>query len=50
MVEHLFRWSNWDIVSHSDAFEKDDAQTIHFDIKIPPDGEKVVKYQVHYSW
>ena len=50
VVEHLFRWSNWDIVSHSDSFEKDDSQTIHFNIKIPPDGEKVVKYQVHYSW
>jgi hypothetical protein len=50
VVEHLYRWSNWEIVSRSDAFEKDDSQTIHFNIKIPPDGEKVVKYQVHYSW
>src|SRR5271155_570454 len=50
VVEHLFRWSNWDIVSHSDAFEKDDAQSIHFNVKLPPDGEKVVRYQVHYSW
>ena len=50
IVEHLYRWKNWDIVINSDSFEKDDSQTIHFDVRIPPDGAKTVKYQVHYSW
>lgn len=50
IVEHLYRWKNWDIVINSDPFEKDDSQTIHFDVHIPPDGAKTVKYQVHYSW
>lgn len=50
IVEHLYRWNNWDIVINSDPYEKDDSQTIHFDVHVPPDGTKTVKYQVHYSW
>lgn len=50
VVEHLFRWTNWNIVTSSDKFEKDDSQTIHFNIPIPPDGQKTVSYHVHYSW
>jgi hypothetical protein len=50
VVEHLFRWTNWNILANSDRYEQDDTQTIHFNIQIPPDGEKVVRYQVHYSW
>jgi len=50
ITEHLYRWKNWDIVVNSDPYEKDDSQTIHFNVRIPADGAKTVKYQVHYSW
>jgi len=50
ITEHLYRWKNWNVVVNSDAYEKDDSQTIHFNVRIPADGTKTVKYQVHYSW
>jgi hypothetical protein len=50
IVEHLYRWSNWDIAKSSDPFKKVDSQTAAFNVQIPPDGEKVLTYQVHYSW
>lgn len=49
-VEHLYRWTNWDISQESDDFKKNDAQTIEFHIPIPANGEKTVTYTVHYSW
>jgi hypothetical protein len=50
IVEHLYRWSNWDISKNSDSFNKVDSQTVAFNVQLPPDSEKVVTYQVHYSW
>ena len=50
VVEHLYRWSNWDITEHSDAFKKTDAQTIEFRLPVKPDEERTVSYTVHYSW
>lgn len=50
VVEHLFRWTNWNIVTSSAKFEKDDSQTVHFILQVPPDGERTVTYHVHYSW
>ncbi len=50
IVEHLYRWSNWDIAKSSDPFKKVDSQTAAFTVQISPDGEKVLSYQVHYSW
>lgn len=50
IVEHLYRWTSWDIVKNSDAFKKVDSKTMEFTVQIPPDGEKTVTYKVHYSW
>jgi hypothetical protein len=50
IVEHLYRWTSWDIVKNSDPFKKADSQTIEFVVQVPPDGEKIVNYKVHYSW
>ena len=50
VVEHLYRWSNWNITAKSDEFKKTDAQTIEFRIPVKPDEEKTVTYTVHYSW
>lgn len=50
VVEHLYRWSNWDITQKSDEFKKTDAQTIEFRVKVNPDEEKTITYTAHYSW
>ena len=50
VVEHLYRWSNWSITQKSDAFTKKDAQTVEFEVNVPPDAEKVVTYRVRYEW
>ena len=50
VVEHLYRWSNWDITAKSDDFVKKDSQTVEFRIPVKPDEERTVTYSVHYSW
>ena len=50
VVEHLYRWSNWNITAQSDDFKKTDSQTIEFRVPVKPDEEKIVNYTVHYSW
>ncbi|MCH8151034.1 MAG: DUF4139 domain-containing protein [Planctomycetes bacterium] len=48
--ENLYRWVNWQIAQASDEHEKIDGRTIHFEVNIPPDGEKTVTYTVKYTW
>jgi hypothetical protein len=48
--EFLFRWSNWQILSSSQGFEKEDARTILFKARVPKDGTRTVRYRVRYSW
>ncbi|HLJ87950.1 MAG TPA: DUF4139 domain-containing protein [Candidatus Angelobacter sp.] len=50
VVERLYRWSNWEIRQKSDEYTKLDARTVEFRVQVPPDGEKVVTYQAHYTW
>ena len=50
IVEHLYRWHNWEIVEKSDTFIKTDAQTIEYRVVLQPDEEKVITYKVHYTW
>jgi hypothetical protein len=50
VVEHLYRWNNWQITAKSDDFVKKDSQTIEFRVPIKPDEERTVTYTVHYSW
>jgi hypothetical protein len=50
VVEHLFRWTNWDITEKSDPFTKTNAQTMEFRVPVKADEEKTIHYTVHYSW
>ncbi|HTY89423.1 MAG TPA: hypothetical protein VMB80_18380 [Candidatus Acidoferrum sp.] len=50
VVEHLYRWNNWEITAKSDVFKKTDSQTIEFRVPVKPDEERTVTYTVHYSW
>ncbi len=50
VVEHLYRWSNWEITEKSDTFLKTDAQTIEFRLQVQPDEERTITYKAHYTW
>ena len=50
VVEHLYRWTTWDISDNSDPFVKTNAQEIEFRVQIKPDEERTVSYKVHYWW
>jgi len=50
VVEHLYRWSTWEISTSSLPFTKTDAQTIEFRVKLAPGEEKTVTYAAHYTW
>jgi hypothetical protein len=50
VAEHLFRWTNWQILTKSHDFEKKDAHTIHFPLRLAKGQEGVVRYRVRYTW
>ena len=50
VVEHMYRWVQWDVTAKSGEFKKTDARTIEFRPRIPAGGEAVITYTVHYSW
>jgi len=50
VVEHLYRWSTWEIVERSDPFTKIDSQTAEFRVQVPAGQEKTVTYKVRYAW
>ena len=50
VTERLYRWFNWTVVIHSDAFTKTDDRNIEFRVTLAPNEEKVVSYRVRYDW
>ena len=50
VVEHLYRWVNWEIAGNSDPYTKTDSQTVEFRVKLKPDEERNIAYTAHYSW
>lgn len=50
VVEHLYRWTNWEIRESSHEFTKADSQTIEFRIPLKAGEEKKITYTAHYSW
>ena len=50
VVEHLFRWSGWEILEESHEYDKMNAQSIEFRVPVEADGEAVVSYTVRYEW
>ncbi len=48
--ENLYRWVNWEIKEKTHQFEKIDARTVHFPVRVEPDKEVVVRYKVRYTW
>ncbi len=50
VVEHLYRWTQWDIEKSSMRYEKTDSQGIEFRVTLDPDEERVITYTAFYSW
>lgn len=50
VVEHLTRFDNWELKQKTSDFRKLDSHTIEFPVTLQPDEEKIIIYQVHYSW
>ena len=50
VVEHLSRFDNWELKEKSTDYRSLDSHTIEFPVTVKPDEEKIVTYQVHFSW
>jgi hypothetical protein len=50
VVEHMFRWSEWEITSETQEHIKTDARTVEYHLDIPANGEETVEYTVFYRW
>ncbi len=48
--ETLFRWSTWSMKFSSAAYEKADARTVYFPLKVGADAETTLRYRVRYTW
>lgn len=50
VVEHMYRWLQWELLAKSMDFAKTDVRTIEFRPRVPADGEVTITYTVHYTW
>ncbi len=50
VLENLYRASNWEIENASQGHSKENSNRIRFDVTVPSEGEKVIRYTAHYSW
>jgi hypothetical protein len=50
VVEHLYRWNQWEITKSSATYQKKDAQTIEYLVHLAPDEERTITYTAHYTW
>ena len=48
--EPLYRWSNWEVGTSSQPFEKVNASTIQFTVDAAPNTVRAVTYTVQYAW
>jgi hypothetical protein len=50
VLEHLFRWSEWEIVQESAGHTKLDQGTAEWRLTVPTDGEATLTYTVRYEF
>ncbi|MEN6521247.1 MAG: DUF4139 domain-containing protein [Armatimonadota bacterium] len=48
VIEHAY--STWRVVKSSSGYNKKDAQTIVFPVKVPANGETTITYTIRTSW
>jgi len=49
-VEEMGEAASWEIIRSTDRHVKHDHKTVHFDVRVPPDSEKTIRYTVDYRW
>jgi hypothetical protein len=50
VVEHLFRWSSWELTANAPGFQKTDSQTMECKVRLQPGEEKTASYTVRHTW
>jgi hypothetical protein len=50
VMEHLYRWTDWEILEKSRDYEKLDAQTVEFRVRLGPGEEQTTRYRVRYRF
>ena len=50
VVEHMFRWTNWQITTQTLPSRKTDSRTAEFAVATQPGQEVVLNYTIQYSW
>lgn len=50
VVEHLYRWHDFEIVRSDAEFEETAPQTIEFRPTLRPGGRRTIHYTVRYTW
>lgn len=50
VVEHMFRWRDWELIRTTLDYLKLDAQTVEFRVPVEADGEAQADYTVRYEW
>lgn len=50
VVEHLYRWSDYEIVKSDLDYQTTGAQTIEFRPELKPGGRRSIHYTVRYRW
>lgn len=48
--EGLYRWSNWQVLSSTLPFHKEDAGTVSFNARVAANAATTLRYRVRYSW
>jgi hypothetical protein len=50
VVEHMYRWFQWETTGSTMDYTKTDARTVEFRPKVAADGQAIINYTVHYTW
>ena len=50
VVEHMYRWMQWEVLQKSSDFNPIDSRTVEFRPTVAANGESVITYTVRYSW
>ncbi|MFW6107539.1 MAG: DUF4139 domain-containing protein [bacterium] len=50
VLEHLYRWVNWEIEESSLPSEKLDSDSVEFALSVPANGQATLTYTVVYWW
>jgi len=50
VVEHLYRWSEWEITEETEEHTKVDARTVEYLLNVSEDDEATLTYTVLYRW